>query len=478
MHKSNQPSPYDLNNPPQINQILLRLTYLGLGFMSLFISLFLLAGLTSVEGQAALRPLSSPPQAQSQVQVPSTYTVSLKHLNLETQNLRVYPQTAVCPLVRKDADTVEPPSSGQVDTLLSGRLLTQLQKLFRFNANQAILNKRINLLFLGTDSRANEAKNQGRTDTIMLVTMDLRTRKIGVLSIPRDLWVLIPDYGEDRINTAYRKGELNKYPGGGPALLMETIRANFGVVVDYYVLVDFEGFIQIVDTLGGLDICVPQTIDSARFYGYTPLYVDAEAYYSFVPVPVITQAISLEDTSASTDDTGNQKGYQFLYVDAGWHTLNGEVALRYARSRASSTGDFARIQRQQAVLMSMREKALMTDLMPLVPAMWAIVSETFETNLTPGESLLLGQIILETPFEQIRTEAFRPHQTLAYRSAKGASILLPRRDALKNVIESLFGNTYSLEPLTQLEAQAAHLLSNSSTPTPTTTTTTPASSVD
>ena len=96
---------------------------------------------------------------------------------------------------------------------------------------------------------------------MILVTVDPNTKTAGMLSIPRDLWVSIPGYDEDRINKAYFLAQRDNYPGSGPALAMRTVQYNLGVPVHFYAQIDFEGFRQIVDTLGGIDIYVPETID-------------------------------------------------------------------------------------------------------------------------------------------------------------------------------------------------------------------------
>src|SRR5688572_7292038 len=112
--------------------------------------------------------------------------------------------------------------------------------------------ERVNILLLGLDRRPDESIS--RTDTMILVTVDPDAKIAGMLSIPRDLWVSIPGYAEDRINKAYFNGDRDKYPGGGPALAMKTVQYNLGVPVHFYAQIDFEGFRDIIDTLGGIDI--------------------------------------------------------------------------------------------------------------------------------------------------------------------------------------------------------------------------------
>jgi LCP family protein required for cell wall assembly len=171
----------------------------------------------------------------------------------------------------------------------------------------ALPQERINILLLGVDKRPDETYS--RTDTMMLVTVDPIAKTAGMLSIPRDLWVSIPGYEEDRINKAYFLAQRDKYPGGGPALAMKTVQYNLGVPVHYYAQVDFTGFEKIIDTLDVIDIYVPETIDDPTF---------PDANY----------------------------GYDPFYIEEGQHHLNGHEAMRYARTRHTSS-DFSRAARQQ-----------------------------------------------------------------------------------------------------------------------------------
>ena len=125
----------------------------------------------------------------------------------------------------------------------------------RPNAPNYAAGERVNVLFLGIDRRPSE-KCPCRTDTMMLATLDPKTLSAGLVTIPRDLYVPIPEVGENRINTANFYGEQYKYPGGGPALAKKAVEYNLGRRVHYYVLVDFGGFRRAIDALGGIDIDV------------------------------------------------------------------------------------------------------------------------------------------------------------------------------------------------------------------------------
>ena len=96
-------------------------------------------------------------------------------------------------------------------------------------------------------------------------TLDPVTMEAGVLSIPRDLWVPIPGYTEGRINTAHAIGDAYDHPGGGTALAVETVEYNLGIEIDYFVRVNFQGFVQLVDAIGGIEMEVPETIDDPQY---------------------------------------------------------------------------------------------------------------------------------------------------------------------------------------------------------------------
>ena len=191
----------------------------------------------------------------------------------------------------------------------------------------ASIEERINIVVLGLDQRRDEADDTpSRTDSVMILTMDPYSKKGGAFSIPRDTWLDIPDgyggYITDRINVAYEMGEYTykDYPGGGAGLVKDTIEHNFNIPIDYYVLLNFNNFIDLIDELGGIDIDVPE-------YAYDPAYNDCNACYSY---PV-----------------------EFL---EGPEHMVGERALAYARIRASDN-DFKRIERQQIVVKATARKA-------------------------------------------------------------------------------------------------------------------------
>jgi LCP family protein required for cell wall assembly len=258
--------------------------------------------------------------------------------------------------------------------------------------------ERVNVLVLGIDRRPSE-KCPCRTDTMILVTLDPKAYTAGVLTIPRDLYVTIPTVGENRINTAAFYGELYKYPGGGPGLAKKTIEYNFGRPVHYYVLVDFAGFRKVVDALGGIDIDVPKPIND-------PEYPDENF------------------------------GYSPLYIPAGRIHMNGDLALKYARTRHQD-GDFGRSKRQIQVLMAIRDKALRLDILPKLPALLQSMWGTLETDMNPTEVLALAQVGAKVKTENIKSGSIDQTMTVQFRTSNGADVLWFDRAKVGQLIEQI-----------------------------------------
>lgn len=230
----------------------------------------------------------------------------------------------------------------------------------------------MNILVMGIDKRDGE-EGPFRTDTMLVFHVDPVAKRAAMLSIPRDLLVQLPDYGYgrrlDRINTANVWGDVYNYPGGGPALAKKTIENNFGIPVDRYVVVDFNGFENFIDLIDGIEINVPEPITDHEYP--TPDY-----------------------------------GYMTIHFDAGPQHMDGETALIYARTR-KSTSDFARAERQQQVVLAVRQKVLSLDIISsLTPAnIVRIVREvgaSVRTDLSIEEMLMLARTVNEIPDSGIR----------------------------------------------------------------------------
>jgi polyisoprenyl-teichoic acid--peptidoglycan teichoic acid transferase len=174
----------------------------------------------------------------------------------------------------------------------------------------------LTILLLGSDLRPGETSIP-RTDTIIVVRVEPEQGRVALLSLPRDLWVTIPGYGENRLNSAYLWGE-HYGQQNGLELARQTVGNALGISIDYVALINFEGFTGLVDNLGGIEINVKQALYDSRF---------PTAEYG-------TMAVSFR---------------------AGRQHMNGERALIYSRIRHPDS-DFERIQRQQEVLIAIAEK--------------------------------------------------------------------------------------------------------------------------
>lgn len=286
--------------------------------------------------------------------------------------------------------------------------------------------ERVNILVMGIDQREHE-QGPWRTDTMLVLTIDPITVSGGMLSIPRDLWVPIPGYEEGRINTAHYLGELYDYPGGGSALAVKTVQYNLGVPIHYYARVNFTAFEQLVDLIGGIDIYVEEEIAD-------PIYPD-EAY-----------------------------GYDPLYISAGWQHFNGEMALKYARTRHTTGGDFDRAKRQQQVILALFEQITRLDLLPQLapraPELWKTLQGSVVTDLTLDQVVALAQLASEVDPEKIRYAVVDEHYTQFWETPDGQQVLIPVRDRIRELRDYIFTTEAPLpqqadDPAARLEAEAA-----------------------
>lgn len=177
---------------------------------------------------------------------------------------------------------------------------------------------RVNILFLGMGGKGHPGGQL--TDTVMIASIMPEEGKVALFSLPRDLYVPIPDHNWAKLNSAHAVGEQAK-AGTGPALAKQTVSDVAGIPIHYYVRIDFDGFVKLVDALGGVDITVEKAIAD-------PFYPDDALV-----------------------------GYDPFYLKAGQRHMDGEIALKYARSR-ETTSDFDRARRQQQLIGALKDKAL------------------------------------------------------------------------------------------------------------------------
>jgi polyisoprenyl-teichoic acid--peptidoglycan teichoic acid transferase len=230
------------------------------------------------------------------------------------------------------------------------------------------LTERINILVLGLDRRPSEGSEPTRSDSMFVVTLDPATKTGGVLSIPRDLWVELPDgqggYFEDRINTAYRYGGTANYRGGPLQAAHDAVQHNFPQIrIDYEIAIDFSSFIKMIDTLGGIDIQVTEAFQ-------------------------YTERVSVDDRNGVLPS-----------FKVGTEHMNGERALYYSRYRGGIDGDLGRIRRQQQVMLAVANKVISLDAFGRAPELWSRFKDSVDTDVpsfrVPGIALLAKQVGLD-----------------------------------------------------------------------------------
>lgn len=258
----------------------------------------------------------------------------------------------------------------------------------------------LNILLIGSDIR--EGSIDYRTDTMIIVSVNRTTGTVNMLSLPRDLWVFIPRYGNERINTAALWGDLYRYPGGGVVSLIETIRYNLGIHIDRYAEVNFDGFQQIVDKLGGIDVPVDCPVTDYRLQDGTNPNVLAN--------------------------------YKLYTLPIGYHHMDGSLALWFARSRSRSS-DFDRNRRQQLVLRAIWSKIKENGMANQIAALWEDVTKIVKTDLTIGDVLSLLPIALEIDGTKLHSFFLGPSQVSDWQTPQGAWVLLPRKEAVRKVME-------------------------------------------
>jgi len=245
---------------------------------------------------------------------------------------------------------------------------------------------RTNVLLLGVDDSLDRG-DLGRTDTIILTTVVPFWPYVGFLGIPRDLWVEVPNVGEQRINTAYFFAEANQAGDGGPAAV-GVVRHNFGVALQYYVILHMAGLIDFVDALGGVDISLDAPLGG---------------------------------------------------LPAGSYHMDGAQALAFVRERYSSD-DFSRMQQGQILILASVRAALHPANWKRVPgALWAL-AQVIDTNIPVWQWPRLGFAFLRSTLFGADTRTISREMVTPFQTSGGAQVLAPDWDKITPVIAEMFGN--------------------------------------
>ena len=260
---------------------------------------------------------------------------------------------------------------------------------------------RVTVLVVGLDFRDWESGEIPRSDTMILLTIDPLSKTAGMLSIPRDMWVNIPDFGYAKINTAYFLGAANRLPGGGPGLAIKTVEQFIGVPINFYAQIDFGAFVKFIDALGGIPINVP------------------------------------EDITVDPLGKGNT-----VTLKQGKMIYSGDVALAYARARYTAGGDFDRAARQQQVIMGIRERIVRLNMLPTLIAksseLYQQLSDGVKTNLTLDQSVQLALLASQIPQDNVQKAVIGTNEVTFGKSADGLDILIPIPDKIRLLRDDVF----------------------------------------
>lgn len=257
--------------------------------------------------------------------------------------------------------------------------------------------ERLNVLLLGIDSRGDSSTTQN-TDTMIVLSLDPVNKTGAMLSIPRDTYIDRPGVFVDKINAAYAFG--------GPDLARRVVEDLLGIRINAYALVDFDAFTKIVDAVGGVVIDVKRPV---------------------------------RDESYPTPDYGVER----LDITAGPQLMDGQTALRFARSR-HDTNDYSRAQRQQLVLSALRTRLAEGDFLRGLPALVDRVGSAVQTNFDPANVIPLAQFGTGIDGDAIRSEVLYPcggsypHCELQSSGGDGGFYLIPDRAKIRDLAAALF----------------------------------------
>ncbi len=265
-----------------------------------------------------------------------------------------------------------------------------------------------NILVLGADTRPGPWMIH--TDSLMLVAIDRRSGEVGILSIPRDLWVDVPGWGRDRINAVYFLGDYTKYPGGGPALARRVAEETLGVPIEHVALIKMDGLARLVDAIGGVTVMLD-----------CPLY-------------------------EQTPDPKNPNRLLNWTLPAGEVLLDGANAKKFVTYRYLQS-DFGRARRQQQLIWAIRNQALKIGLIPKIPELWQALSGAFKTDLKLLDVIGLAKFGLELKPENVRGAALDHDVVKSYVTSGGAAVLVIKDAA---TLATRLDEIFSSRPLAEL----------------------------
>ncbi len=263
----------------------------------------------------------------------------------------------------------------------------------------------LNVLLLGHDGTLQPGE-PFHTDTMIVVSINRDTNTVSMISLPRDLYVFIPNWGMGRLNLAWGYGEAIGWTDGGWGMMRQTILHNFGIETHYYAMVDFAGFEAIIDSVGGVSIAVDCPIADYRCTG-----------------PACTDGIAGNETE---DD------YELYTLAVGVYDMDADMALWYARSRRN-TIDFDRGRRQQQLLRAIWTKTKETGQILQIPELYSRLTSIVQTNMPLTEIIPLIPLALSIEPNDIENHFFRKNiETVAWSPDGVTNVQLPHPDGGMN----------------------------------------------
>ncbi|MDK8191469.1 LCP family protein [Paenibacillus sp. UMB7766-LJ446] len=248
--------------------------------------------------------------------------------------------------------------------------------------------ERVNILLLGGDTRGDDP---GRSDSVMVASIDPVSKKAHLFSILRDTYVEIPGHGKSRLNAAFSYG--------GAELTKQTVGDLLGIPIQHYVYTDFIGFMALVDAVDGIDIDVEKDM-------YYTSKADKHMY-----------------------DIDLKKGLQHM---------DGKTALQYVRFRHDATSDFTRTERQRIFMTELAKKMQSTTSLFKIPDILEAVAPYIETDLSPTQMLKLASLGFDINVNEIDKQQIPPNKLLTNELAGSAQVLGVNKPKLQAYIQNLF----------------------------------------
>ncbi|HCU31447.1 MAG: Cell envelope-related transcriptional attenuator [Candidatus Uhrbacteria bacterium GW2011_GWE2_45_35] len=298
-------------------------------------------------------------------------------------------------------------------------------------------NDRVNFLLLGVGGAGHDGPQL--TDTIIFASLRPSDKTIGMMSIPRDLTVPVPNEGWRKINAVNALAETKK-TGSGPEATSQVLGSLLNQEINYYIKIDFDGFAELIDELDGIDIYVERSFSDPEY-------------------PILGMEDAVCGTFEQTDENGEivevadySCRFENLSFQEGWNQMDGDTALKYVRSRHGTNGeasDFARSRRQQNLLVALKEKILSLNTLrhpSRISSIFSALEKHIQTNLSVSELLVLARDYSKIDTDKIVNQVLDTStgSPLYATSMNGAYVILPKNDdwtPVQKLAENIFSGT-------------------------------------